>query len=86
MQREIKYSKKAFNGYTTRFKIEFEVKDQEYTSSVDLYSNSDSEAGVIEFVSSRISDKVSSFRVVNKASKQQDNATSKLIKNSLKTF
>jgi hypothetical protein len=79
---ETKYSKEKFNGFTHRFKVEFEV-GQPYTSNLDIYSNSDSRKELEDFINDKKKEKVISFKIVHKASKEQDEMAAKLIDETL---
>jgi hypothetical protein len=80
---EIKYSKTQFEGYTHRFKIQFEIGEP-YFSNLDVYSNSDSYQKMEDFINEKKTDKVISFKIVHRASKEQDEMASKLIDETLK--
>ena len=77
---EIKYCKKQFEGFTHRFIIKFRM-DRDWRSDVTitLYSNSDSYQKLDDFISSKKSDKVISFTIEHRASKEQDEEASKFI-------
>ncbi len=80
---EIKYSKTQFEGYTHRFKIQLEIGEP-YFSNLDVYSNSDSYQKMEDFINEKKTDKVISFKIVHRASKEQDEMASKLIDETLK--
>lgn len=76
--------KEPFEGYTHRFKIEFEIEGQEWTDNIDLYANTASKevmVGVVEQLKGAI---VKDFRVIHVASKEQDEASARLIEETLK--
>jgi hypothetical protein len=75
---EIKYSKTPFEGHTHRFIVEFEV-GQPYTSNLHIYSNSDSYQKLDDFIKEKKSDKVISYKIIHRASKEQDEMASKFI-------
>lgn len=82
---ETKYSKKEFEGYTHRFIVVFKVdNDWRNDTRMDIYSNSDSYEKLQEFVNEKKSKKVIEFEIVHRASKEQDDAASKLIDEFLK--
>lgn len=71
---KIKYSKKEFNDYTHRFKVELKTSNDIF--SLDIYSNSDSEQDLVNYINDKKSDKVLSFEIINKNSKEQDDRAS----------
>lgn len=75
---EIKYSKEKFKGFTHRFKVLFEIGEP-YSSNLDIYSNSDSYQKLEDFINERKSEKVISFKIVHRATKDQDEMASKFI-------
>jgi len=79
-QTEIKYSKEQFEGFTHRFIVKFKV-DEDWRNDVNIhiYSNSDSYQKLEEFLNARKSDKVLSFKIEHRASKEQDEMASKFI-------
>lgn len=80
---ETKYSKEKFEGFTHRFKVEFDTGEH-YFSNLDLYSNSDSFQELEDFINEKKSEKVLSFKIVNRNSKEQDEMASKFIDETLK--
>lgn len=79
-QMETKYSKEKFDGYTHRFIVNFKVdNDWRNDTKMDIYSNSDSYEELDRFITAKKSDKVVSFEILHKASKEQDDASSKFI-------
>jgi hypothetical protein len=80
---ETKYSKTEFEGYTHRFKIQFETGEPHY-SNLDIYSNSDNIGELVDFINQKKSSKVISFKVIHKATKEQDDKASELINKTLK--
>ena len=79
---ETKYSKERFEGFTHRFKIQFETNEP-YFSNLDIYSNSDSYQKLRDFINEKKSEKVLSFKILLRVSKEQDEMTSKLINETL---
>lgn len=75
---ETKYSKTEFEGFTHRFIIQFEIGDP-YFTNVTVYSNSDSYQELEDMINKKKSEKVISFKIVHRASKEQDEATAKFI-------
>jgi hypothetical protein len=75
-----KYSKKEFEGYTHRFIVKFKV-DDDYRNDTNetIYSDSDSYAILEDFINEKKSDKVISFSIENRATKEQDEIASKSI-------
>lgn len=75
-----KYSKEKFDGYTHRFIINFKIdNDWRNDTKIEIYSNSDSYEELDRFITDKKSDKVVSFEILHKASKEQDELSSKLI-------
>lgn len=84
---EIKYSKKQFDGYTHRFIVRIKVdNDWRNDTTINLYSNSDSYQKLEDFINEKKSDKVIGFTIEHRASKEQDEATSKFLDEFLPTF
>ena len=82
---ETKYSRTQFEGFTHRFIVQFETELQ-YPSNIDIYSNSDSYQKLDDFVNEKKSKNVKSFKIIHRASKEQDEAASRLIEESLKDW
>ena len=80
---ETKYSKKEFDGFTHRFIVQFET-GKSYFSNLDIYSNSNSYEELEKFINEKKNDKVISFKIIHRASKKQDERTSKLLDETLK--
>jgi hypothetical protein len=77
---EPKYLRDRFEGFTHRFIVEFSVDDDwRNNTKLDIYSNSDSYQSLEEFIDSKKSDKVKSFKIIDRASKEQDEESSKFI-------
>lgn len=72
------FKREKFDGYTHRFKIQFEIGEPFY-SNVDIYSNTFDLNKVEDFINSKKTKKVLSFKIVHKASKEQDELMSKFI-------
>lgn len=82
-----KYSKKYFEDYKMRYKIEFDVIGQDYKSNLDIYSTNEDEETVFEVIGTMINKVVvSDYRIVHKSSKQSDDNSSKLIEETIKTL
>jgi hypothetical protein len=75
---ETKYSKEKFDGFTHRFKIQFETGEP-YEPSIDLYSNSDSYQELEDFINEKNSERVLSFKIIHRATNEQDEKTAELI-------
>ena len=77
---EIKYSKIQFEGFTYRFIIRFSI-DEDWRNDINitLYSNSESYQELENFINTNKSDKVLSFEIVHRASKEQDELDAKFI-------
>ena len=77
---ETKYSKEQFDGFTHRFIVKFKVdEDWRNDTNITLYSNSDSYQKLEDFLNTKKSDKVVSFKIEHRASKEQDELTSKFL-------
>lgn len=77
---EIKYSKKQFEGYTHRFIVKIKIdNDWRNDTNVTIYSNSDSYQEIEDFINKNKSDKVLSFNIEHRASKEQDEMSSRFI-------
>ena len=77
---ETKYSKEQFDGFTHRFIVKFKVdEDWRNDTNITLYSNSDSYQKLEDFLNAKKTDKVLSFKIEHRASKEQDELTSKLL-------
>lgn len=74
------YSKQQFDGYTHRFIVTLSV-DDDWRNDVNMtiYSNSDSYDELNEFINSKKTEKVVSFVIVHRASKEQDEMASRFI-------
>jgi hypothetical protein len=81
---ETKYSKVEFDGFTHRFIVKFKVdNDWRNDSNINIYSNSDSYQKLEDFVNEKKSDKVIGFDIIHRATKEQDEMTSKFIDETL---
>lgn len=67
---ETRYSKTKFEGYTHRFKIQFEV-GKPFFENIDIYSNSDSYQKLENFINERKSEKVISFNHIRSSTHLQ---------------
>ena len=77
---ETKYSKEQFDGFTHRFIIRFSIdEDWRNDTNLHIYSNSDSEEELEKFIKERKSATVKEFKILHKASKEQDEMASKFI-------
>lgn len=77
---EAKYSKEQFEGFTHRFIVKFKVdEDWRNYTNITLYSNSDSYQKLEDFINAKKSDKVLSFKIEHRASKEQDKMAAKFI-------
>jgi hypothetical protein len=77
---EIKYAKEKFDGFTHRFIVKFKVDDDwRNDRNITIYSNSDSYQKLLDFIEVKKSEKVLGYEVVHRASKEQDEASSKFI-------
>ena len=77
---EIKYSKEQFEGYTHRFIVKIKVdEDWRNDTNVTIYSNSDSYKKLEDFINKKKSDKVVEFKIEHRASREQDEMSSKFL-------
>jgi hypothetical protein len=77
---EIKYSKEEFEGYTHRFIVKMKVdEDWRNDRNITLYSNSDSYQKLEDFINEKKSNKVIEFIIEHRASKEQDEMSSKFL-------
>ena len=77
---QVKYSKKPFDGYTHRFIVTLKVDDYwRNDTRMDIYSNSDSYEKLEEFINEKKAPDVLSFKIEHRATKEQDDAASKMI-------
>jgi len=77
---ENKYSKEQFDGFTHRFIVKFKVdNDWRNDHNITIYSNSDSYQKLEDFINEKKSDKVLSFTIEHRASKEQDEMSAKFI-------
>ena len=82
---ETKYSKTKFDGYTHRFVVQFEI-GLPYSHNLQIYSNSDSYEQLENFINGKKSEKVISFEIVHRATKEQDDKSSEFIDEVLKSI
>lgn len=84
---ETKYSKTEFDGFTHRFIVKFKVDiDWRNDSNINIYSNSDSYQKLEDFINEKKSEKVIAFDIIHRATKEQDEMTSKMIDETLGDF
>ena len=82
---ETKYSKEQFEGFTHRFIVKLKVdKDWRNDVNVTIYSNSDSYKKLEDYINEKKSDKVVSFTIEHRESKEQDEITSEFLDEHLK--
>lgn len=77
------FSKKQFDGYTHRFKVQFVATGETYFSCLDIYSNTDSFQKIEDFINEKKTEKVLSFKIINRVSKEQDELAEKFINETL---
>ena len=81
---ETKYSKEQFEGFTHRFIVKFKVdEDWRNDTNITMYSNSDSYQKLEDFLNAKKTDKVLSFKIEHRASKEQDEMSSKFLEEML---
>ena len=77
---ETKYSKEQFDGFTHRFIVKFKVdEDWRNDTNITLYSNSDSYQKLEDFINAKKANKAVSFKIEHRASKEQDEMSSKFL-------
>lgn len=75
-----RYSREMFEGYTHRFIVNMKIdNDWRNDSNVTIYSNSDNYQKLEDFINEKKSDKVISFSIEHRASKEQDESSAKFI-------
>lgn len=82
---ETKYSRSEFEGYTHRFKLEFNTNEP-FTHNMDIYSNSGSGSELYKYIKNNMSASVIDFCIVCKSTKEQDDKTSEFLNDFLKDF
>lgn len=81
---ETKYSKEQFEGFTHRFIVKFKVdEDWRNDTNITMYSNSDSYQKLEDFLNAKKTDKVLSFKIEHRASKEQDEMSPKFLEEML---
>ncbi len=75
---DIKYSRIEFDGYTHRFIVRFETGEP-HTSNLTIYSNSESYKDLENFINEKKTNKVITFSIVHRATKEQDEHASKFL-------
>ena len=82
---DTKYSRTEFDGYTHRFIVRFSV-DDDYRSdiSINIYSNNGDTQDLIDFINIKRTDRVESYTIEHKATKEQDDMASEFINEWLK--
>jgi hypothetical protein len=77
---ETKYSKEQFEGFTHRFIVRLKVdNDWRNDININLYSNSDNYQKLEDFINEKKSEKVIAFDIIHRATKEQDEISSKFI-------
>lgn len=77
---EVTYSKEEFEGFTHRFIVRLRVdEDWRNNISTNIYSNSGSYQKLSDFIEEKKSEKVVAFDIVHRATKEQDEASLKLL-------
>lgn len=77
---EIKYSKNKFDGFTHRFIVKMKVdNDWCNDTNITIYSNSESYQKLEDFINEKKSEKVVSFKIEHRASKEQDEISEKFL-------
>ena len=75
-----KYSKEQFEGFTHRFIVRMKIDiDWRNDTNVTLYSNSDCYQKLNNFINEKKSKKVVAFEIIHRASKEEDEMSSKFI-------
>jgi len=77
---EVKYSKEQFEGFTHRFIVKLRIdEDWRNDTNITLYSNSESYQKLDDFINEKKTSKVLSFKIEHRASKEQDEMSSKFL-------
>jgi len=75
-----KYSKVQFEGFSYRFIVKIKIDgDWRNDRNVTIYSNSASYKSLEDYINEKKSEKLLSFEIIHRASKEQDEMSSKLI-------
>ena len=79
-QKNIKYSRKEFDGYTHKFIVKFSV-DEDFRNdrNINIYSNSGSYSKLEEFIDKNKGEKVKSFTITHRATKEDNEENNKMI-------
>ena len=72
-----KYSREAFDGFVMRVKVELCTDLLDHL--VDIYTTDTNINSVKSVLLNKVSDKVTKVNIIHKATKEQDEATAKLI-------
>lgn len=84
---ETKYSRTEFEGYTHRFIVRMCVdNDWRNDKNITLFSNSDSYQKLEDFINEKKSNKVISFTIEHRSSKEEDELNSKFIEDVLENL
>jgi hypothetical protein len=81
---EVTVSRNAFSDYKVRFKVEFDVRDQDWMDNMDIYSTTELKEIVEKVIEISKTDKVKSYKVIHAATKEQDEACARFIEETLK--
>jgi len=79
---EPKYSRKEFEGYTHRFVVRFETGEP-HSTLMDIYTNQSSYMLLDNLINEKKSDRVKSFIIEHRASKEEDELSAKFIDETL---
>jgi hypothetical protein len=79
------YSRNQFVGYTHRFIVKLKI-DDDYRNdvNVNIYSNCDDLQKLDDFINEKKSNKVVSFDIIHRCTKEQDDLDTLLIEETLK--
>ncbi len=77
------YTINSTEDYKFRYKMEFSYSDENFVRNVDIYTDDPSKENVEKIVKEKALEKMENIKIVHCATKEQDDATAKLIENHL---
>lgn len=80
-----KYSKTPFEGYTMSGKVMITTNDGD-EFAIDIYTTNTNKDEVVDLLMTRKSDKVTTLKILNWSTKDEDDRTNKLISDMLDDF
>lgn len=74
-----KYSREEFEGYKRRAVIQFQKDNQQYYTTLHVYTTDEDRENVLNVIKSRTKKGVKVIDMINFATKEQDDSASELI-------